>query len=153
MNTKIKFGVIITIVVGTIAWLAATGVGMSSSYYKTVVELQQMGDRAQDKRLRVAGDVAEGTVRREGQRVSFQLKEHGQLLPVVYDGIDPLPDTFRDGAQAVCDGKLGTDGVFHATKLQAKCASKYEKKFGERTSADKAAAVPANTSASKPASY
>jgi len=31
-------------------------------------------------------------------------------------------------AQALADGKLGADGVFHATKIQAKCASKYEAK-------------------------
>jgi cytochrome c-type biogenesis protein CcmE len=51
-------------------------------------------------------------------------------LNVIYSGIDPLPDTFKDNApcQALVDGKLGSDNVFHATKLQAKCASKYEAK-------------------------
>ena len=49
---------------------------------------------------------------------------------MLYDGIEPLPDTFRDGAQAVADGKMGSDGVFHAAKIQAKCASKYEAKPG-----------------------
>jgi len=43
-------------------------------------------------------------------------------------GIEPLPDTFRDGAQALADGKMRADGTFHATKIQAKCASKYESK-------------------------
>ena len=33
-----------------------------------------------------------------------------------------------DGAQALADGKLGADGVFQASKIQAKCASKYEAK-------------------------
>ena len=46
----------------------------------------------------------------------------------LYTGIDPLPDTFKDNAQALADGKLGPDGVFHASKVQAKCASKYEAK-------------------------
>ena len=32
--------------------------------------------------------------------------------------------------QALADGKMGTDGVFHATQIQAKCASKYESKPG-----------------------
>ena len=45
-------------------------------------------------------------------------------------GFDPLPDTFRDGAQALADGKLGPDGVFHASEVQAKCASKYAPKPG-----------------------
>ena len=51
-----------------------------------------------------------------------------KTLKVVYSGIDPLPDTFKDGAQALADGKLGPDGVFQASKIQAKCASKYEAK-------------------------
>jgi Cytochrome c-type biogenesis protein CcmE len=49
-------------------------------------------------------------------------------MKVVYSGMEPLPDTFRDGAQALADGKLGPDGVFQASKIQAKCASKYEAK-------------------------
>jgi len=51
-------------------------------------------------------------------------------LKVAYSGIDPLPDTFKDGAQALADGKLGQDGTFVAGKIQAKCASKYEAKPG-----------------------
>ena len=50
-------------------------------------------------------------------------------------GADPLPDTFRDGAQALADGRMGRDGVFHASKIQAKCASKYEAKPGNLRSA------------------
>jgi cytochrome c-type biogenesis protein CcmE len=56
------------------------------------------------------------------------LIQNDLTLNVVYTGADPLPDTFKDGSQAVADGKLASDGVFHATKVQAKCASKYEAK-------------------------
>ena len=51
-------------------------------------------------------------------------------ITVMYDGSEPLPDTFRDRAQAVADGELGENGVFHADAIQAKCASKYEAKPG-----------------------
>ena len=52
-------------------------------------------------------------------------------LKVAYTGSEPLPDTFKDGAQALADGKLDRDQVFHAAKIQAKCASKYEAKPGQ----------------------
>jgi cytochrome c-type biogenesis protein CcmE len=52
-------------------------------------------------------------------------------LKVAYLGTEPLPDTFRDRAEALADGKLGRDGTFHAQKIQAKCASKYEPKPGQ----------------------
>jgi cytochrome c-type biogenesis protein CcmE len=54
---------------------------------------------------------------------------------VVYNGSEPLPDTFRDGAQALADGKLGADRVFQASAIQAKCASKYETKPGGKVAA------------------
>jgi len=47
-------------------------------------------------------------------------------LPVSYVGGDPLPDTFKDGAQALVEGHLAPDGHFVAEQVQAKCASKYE---------------------------
>ena len=44
---------------------------------------------------------------------------------MIYKGSEPPPDTFKDDAQALAEGTYGRDGVFHATVLQAKCASKY----------------------------
>jgi cytochrome c-type biogenesis protein CcmE len=133
-NNYVKFGGLIAVILGTLVWLAIGGVNDSGAYYKTVPELRAMGDAASNKRIRVGGDVEPHSIKREGQEVRFVLKqEDPQLktvskLNVVYTGIDPLPDTFKDGSQALADGKLGTDGVFHALKIQAKCASKYEAK-------------------------
>jgi cytochrome c-type biogenesis protein CcmE len=63
--------------------------------------------------------------------VAFVLVGENQKLNVIYTGSEPLPDTFRDGAQALAEGKMGPDGAFHAAKIQAKCASKYAPKPGE----------------------
>jgi cytochrome c-type biogenesis protein CcmE len=46
--------------------------------------------------------------------------------------MDPLPDTFRNDAIALADGRLASNGVFEANKIQAKCASKYEAKPSQR---------------------
>ena len=62
--------------------------------------------------------------------VTFNLVQDKHILKVAYEGRDPLPDTFRDGAQALADGRLGRDGIFHAQEIQAKCASKYAPKPG-----------------------
>jgi cytochrome c-type biogenesis protein CcmE len=58
-------------------------------------------------------------------QVKFVLNEQGKTLAVNYQGSEPPPDTFKDDAQALAVGTYGRDGVFHATQLQAKCASKY----------------------------
>jgi cytochrome c-type biogenesis protein CcmE len=132
MNTYLKFGVLTSVIVGALVWLAVGGVKDTKTYYKTIPELQQMGKTAQGQRLRVGGDVQPGSIVKNGEQVTFVLHQGVQTLNVVYSGTDPLPDTFRDNAQALADGRLGPNGVFEATKIQAKCASKYESKPSQR---------------------
>jgi cytochrome c-type biogenesis protein CcmE len=135
MKTYWKFVALAAVIIGTLVWLAAGGISETKTYYKTVAELDQMGNRALEKRLRVGGDVEPGSIVRKGRDVSFVLTQDQMKLRVVYSGSEPLPDTFRDGAQALADGKIGPDGVFHASKIQAKCASKYEAKPGQKRAA------------------
>ena len=130
LRERWKIGAGILVILATITWLAVSGIKESKTYYVTVSELQKMGEESRNKRLRVGGDVAVGSIQRDGTRVSFTLVQENKTLPVVYVGTDPLPDTFRDRAQALADGTYGRDGVFVAKKIQAKCASKYEAKPG-----------------------
>jgi cytochrome c-type biogenesis protein CcmE len=109
----------------------------SKSYYVTIGELHKMGDGAYTKRLRVAGNVQPGSIKRTGTHVQFVLMEQDQLLNVDYSGTEAPPDTFKDDSQALADGSFGRDGVFHAKGLQAKCASKYApQKPGNQMQAD-----------------
>jgi cytochrome c-type biogenesis protein CcmE len=130
MKTYVKFGALVVAIIGTLVWLAAGGISETKTYYKTISELGKMGSGAMGKRLRVGGDVENGSIVRKGRAVEFTLRQDTLRLKVVYNGNDPLPDTFRDGAQALADGKMGADGVFQASKIQAKCASKYQAKPG-----------------------
>src|SRR5437660_6913617 len=125
-NSRIlKFGSAIVVIVLALGYLAYTGVQESKSYYVTIKELHGMGDGAFTKRLRVAGNVQPGSIKRSGPHVDFILVEQDLSLPVSYAGTEPPPDTFKDDSQALAEGSFGKDGVFHAKGLQAKCASKY----------------------------
>jgi len=135
MKTYWKFAGLVAVIIGTLVWLAVGGISKTKTYYKTISELGQMGGDALGKRLRVAGDVEPGSIVRNGREVEFVLRQEQLKLKVVYSGTEPLPDTFRDGAQALADGKMGRDGVFQASKIQAKCASKYEAKPGQKPAA------------------
>jgi cytochrome c-type biogenesis protein CcmE len=121
----LRFGGAIALILVSLGYLAYTGVQQSKSYYVTIKELRGMGDDAYSKRLRVAGNVQPGSIKRVGIKVEFLLVENDQTLPVVYSGSEAPPDTFKDSSQALADGSFGRDGVFHAKQLQAKCASKY----------------------------
>jgi cytochrome c-type biogenesis protein CcmE len=132
MKTYLKFGFLVAVIVGSLIWLAVGGVKDTKTYYKTIPELQQMGKSAAGQRLRVGGDIQPGSIVKSGTQVSFVLHQGDRKLSVIYSGTDPLPDTFRDNAQALADGRLGPDGVFQASKIQAKCASKYESKPSQK---------------------
>ena len=113
------------VILATVAWLTLTGVRDNKSYYVTITELQGLGPKAFTRHLRVAGNVEPGSISRVGTNAQFILLEQGKTLRVSYQGTEPPPDTFKDDAQALAVGTYGHDGVFHATQIQAKCASKY----------------------------
>ncbi len=136
-----KFGSVTVLILVSLGYLAYTGVQDSKSYYVTIKELNKMGNEAYSKRLRVAGNVVPGSIKRTGTKVDFLLKEEELTLPVSYTGTEAPPDTFKDDSQALADGSFGRDGVFHAKQLQAKCASKYAPTPGQ----------PGATPASEPA--
>lgn len=123
-----KFIIAGAIIVLTLSYLGYTGVQESKSYYVTIAELHGQGDAAYAKRLRVAGNVEPGSIKRQGTTVEFVLVENEQKLNVIYKGTEAPPDTFKDESQALVEGNIGRDGVFHANHLQAKCASKYAPK-------------------------
>ena len=62
----------------------------------------------------------------KGKPTAFTIAENEKELKVLYVGEEPLPDMFKDRAEAVVEGTMRGDGVFEAVHLQAKCASKYE---------------------------
>ena len=65
-------------------------------------------------------------------KLSFRLAQDAKSIPVTYVGTDTLPDTFKDGAQAIVDGDYLANGEFRADKIQAKCASKYQAAPGSK---------------------
>jgi cytochrome c-type biogenesis protein CcmE len=126
LNTKAKFGVGVGIILVTLVTLGWVGARESKTYYHTISELSTMKQGELRQRMRVSGYVAQGTIQHLPGRVDFVLVEEKRRLPVSYTGAAPLPDTFKDDAQALVEGRLGTDGKFTAEQVQAKCASKYE---------------------------
>src|ERR1051325_7672288 len=110
--TYIRFAVAIVIVLVSLAYLAFTGVQQSKSYYVTIKELREMNESRYSKRLRVAGNVVPGSIKRQGSRVEFALKENELTLRFVYNGREPPPNTFKDDSKAMAEGKFGRDGVF-----------------------------------------
>jgi cytochrome c-type biogenesis protein CcmE len=77
----------------------------------------------QERPFRVGGMVETGSVVRDGVKVTFKVTDTAHTIPVVYQGI--LPDLFREGKGVVAQGRLGPDGVFHASEVLAKHDENY----------------------------
>jgi cytochrome c-type biogenesis protein CcmE len=119
------------IIVATLLVLAYAGYTQSKTYYHTLSEVATLHGTALHQRMRVSGNVAAGSIEHVDGRIDFVLEEQGKKMPVSYTGSDPLPDTFKDGAQALVEGRLMPDGHFMADQVQAKCASKYQATPGQ----------------------
>jgi len=79
----------------------------------------------QGRAFRIGGMVVEKSLIRgsDGLTVRFNVTDTAQTVPVVYTGI--LPDLFKEGKGVVAQGKIGEDGVFHATEVLAKHDENY----------------------------
>jgi cytochrome c-type biogenesis protein CcmE len=78
-----------------------------------------------DRTFRIGGLVESGSVVREKDAltVRFNVTDTAKTVPVVYTGI--LPDLFREGKGVVAQGRMGTDGAFHANEVLAKHDENY----------------------------
>jgi cytochrome c-type biogenesis protein CcmE len=76
-----------------------------------------------DRTFRIGGLVQEGSLKRDGLNVQFTVTDTAYNVPVVYNGI--LPDLFKEGRGCVAQGKISSDGVFHAEQVLAKHDENY----------------------------
>ena len=116
-----RWGIPALIVAGCVGYLIYTASGGASEYYLTVSELQSHASAGD---VRVAGVVQDDVQKSDGGfHVRFTEKDATASMPVDYTGT--IPDIFRPGITVVAVGRLGPDGVFHATTLLAKCPSRF----------------------------
>ena len=122
-----RFAIAGTVLLLALGYLVTTGLQQTSMYYQTVGELRSSGSAALGRPVRVAGNVAPGSVDKQngGLALRFTIMDESGSFPVVYRG-GPVPDIFGEQVQVVVEGKLQPDGTFAADTLLAKCPSKFE---------------------------
>jgi cytochrome c-type biogenesis protein CcmE len=81
----------------------------------------------------LTGKVAEGSVERDGNRLSFEVTDRDDAstsIPVDYSGT--VPDPFREGREVIVTGEL-REGTFVAERdsLVTKCPSKFAEEAEE----------------------
>jgi cytochrome c-type biogenesis protein CcmE len=133
MTARMKFIVGGIVIVGALAWLGYTAFQENKVNYITVNEYKAMKEELDGKTFKLAGDVVAGSIDRTKPEMEFVMGSADTKIRVRYAGKDIIPDTFKDGSQAVVEGVVTPDGVFQAHRIEAKCASKYEAEYEKRS--------------------
>ena len=128
---KILLGGIV--VAAALVWLGFVGFQESKAYYITVDEYTSLKQSVDGKILKLAGEVVPGSIDRTKPQMEFVIGNQDKTIRVQYIGKDIIPDTFKDGTRALVEGKATPDGIFQASHIEAKCASKYEAEYEERS--------------------
>jgi cytochrome c-type biogenesis protein CcmE len=131
MTAGRKFLLGALVIVGSVAFLITEGVKQTGVYFLTPAELAakvSADPSFYNVGLKMGAKVVPGSVRRDAanRTIDFRVSDGVQSYPVTYRGL--VPDTFTDAndIEVVVEGRLGSDGVFHATDVLAKCGSRYE---------------------------
>lgn len=109
-------------------YLIYTGIRDTMTYYLTVPEVLAKQPGQLTETQKVEGIVTPGSVQWDPKtlNLSFELadKTASANLTVHYRGV--VPDSFKPGGELIIEGAYQGNGLFLATTLMPKCASKYE---------------------------
>jgi len=140
VSKGVQIAVGATAIAALLGWYGLSNLDAAASfrYYQSLDDFRAAPEALAGENARVHGYVALGSIERDvpGKRVRFAVQntpphaggEAGAPLTVVFASLE-TPDLFKDGAEIVLEGRLagaGSDAVFHADRLMAKCPSKFD---------------------------
>ncbi len=110
------------VVLGALGFLVFQGLGNAALYFRTADEAVAQRAQLGERRFRIEGDVVDGSVRQNGNDVSFTLTSKNVEVPVVHKG-DP-PELFRPGIPVVLEGRFQGD-FFSSDRILVKHSETY----------------------------
>ncbi|MBA2362244.1 MAG: cytochrome c maturation protein CcmE [Chloroflexia bacterium] len=119
-----RFPILGAIALAAVGFLVFRSTSATSVYYLSVSEMLAQGNAARGEQVRVAGKVVPGTIQRTAETLTFTAADDTGRVRVTYGGV--VPDIFKDNVEVVLEGSYGSDQVFNADTLLAKCPSKFE---------------------------
>ncbi len=132
----IQIAVSFLLIGGSLTYLLSSSLSEEMEYFHPADAVMVKRAELTNQRIRMGGFVLKDSILQKTGTLEYQFEVKpvpqmlkypevaNQTMTVRYAGV--VPDTFKDDAEVIVSGKLGEDGVFHATDLLAKCPSKYE---------------------------
>ncbi|MBI3243592.1 MAG: cytochrome c maturation protein CcmE [Chloroflexi bacterium] len=139
------------LIVAAIVYLIATSTQSTAQYFLTIQELKDRGSSLVSQDVRVSGAVVAESIQYDAQKLELrftvasvpadqkEIDAQGGLaavlnaavndpnaarMDVIYNGVKP--DLMKGEAQAIMDGHVDENGLFHADTLLMKCPTRYE---------------------------
>jgi len=131
-GSPLVLGLLVALAAG-IAIVVLTSFKGAAVYSKSVDEVVRDRAALAGRRLRVEGNLVQGTLERRDKpcEYRFRVARAGAEMLVHYAQC-VVPDTFRDvpgvDIAVTIEGKLTPSGDFQATEIMAKCPAKYDLK-------------------------
>ncbi|MBX2813362.1 MAG: cytochrome c maturation protein CcmE [Myxococcales bacterium] len=137
-SQTVKIVLSVIVLGGAVAWLVADTLAEPEvlTYFHGADVVLAKADEMRGQRIRMGGHVVKGSILQKPGTLEYQFQvkpvaamvKHPDFIdssvPVRYEGI--VPDTFKDDAEVIVTGVLGSDNLFKGSELIAKCPSKYE---------------------------
>jgi cytochrome c-type biogenesis protein CcmE len=137
VSRRTAWKILLTVVVSAsaVTGLLWASLGEGAEYYKHVDEAKASQSRLSGKRLRVHGNVVEGSLVHQAGTLDYHFtmeskapREHATMT-VDFHGIPP--DLFKQGAEVIAAGVLDNSGQLKSDRIETKCPSKYETQTGK----------------------
>lgn len=132
VSRRTAWKILATVVVAgsAVSGLLWASMGEGAEYYKHVDEARSEQSHLMGKRLRVHGNVVQGSLVHQAGTLDYHFqveskapREHATMT-VDFHGIPP--DLFKPGAEVIAAGVLSNDGLLKSDRIETKCPSKYE---------------------------
>jgi len=129
IDTRRRMWLAGVVVLAALGFLVFQGLGNATLYFRTADEAVAQRSQLGDRRFRIEGDVVDGSVRQEGNDVSFTLTSKSVEVPVRHKG-DP-PELFRPGIPVVLEGRF-QGNHFTSDRILVKHSETYVAKNPDR---------------------
>ena len=123
MSPKVWAVCALAVAAGGLAFVAFGNLGENLVYYWSPADLDANAGKAVGATVRLGGLVKTGTVKQEGEVLSFVVEDGAHTVPVRATQVPPA--MFREGIGVVVEGSLGADGVFTSKRILVKHDNEY----------------------------
>lgn len=123
MNRKIGAILALAVAGGALAFIALGDLGENLVYYWSPTEMVAQKDKAVGTVVRLGGLVEPGSVKQDGERLTFRVTDGATTVSVASTAVPP--QMFREGIGVIVEGQLGGDGTFACNRLMVKHDNEY----------------------------